>query len=484
MTDRARRESLVDRLTRTVILWVGAAWLCSALGVVWYVDREINLNFDAEMIESAHRMVDIAVHDYDLALAASTGGTLPLPLLGREPVIDDDPVVFQLVDADEHLLMRSREAPATNFPAAHRTGFGDTDVWRIYTVAHPTRPLYLHLADELSERRAHRYRTLLGLIVPMLAILPLLAWGLRRIARSELHVLQRLESQIAARGSADLSRIAVEDMPAELRSVGDHVNRLLERLGHALDTERALAANAAHELRTPLASVRLRLQTALDGALSQGDVQAALHGLADLSHRAEKLLQLSRAESAASLGRDSVDLVRVAALVVDTFWGTGPDARRIQLTIDERGVRPARGDADAIAIALRNLVENALRYAPVGEIEVRVAAPATLVVRDEGPGATPAVLEEMRGRHVRRAGDMAGYGLGLSIVGSIVERHGAAFELSSPRPDGRAGLEARLVFLPMPLPVVAPVPTPAAREHAPGRIDVSENGQRTGAAAG
>ena len=85
--------------------------------------------------------------------------------------------------------------------------------------------------------------------------------------------------------------------------MGDDVNRLLERLSHALDVERALAANAAHELRTPLAAARLRLQTALEHDLRRHDVEAALDALQVLGHRAEKLLQLSRAESGASLTR-------------------------------------------------------------------------------------------------------------------------------------------------------------------------------------
>ncbi|MGE8199825.1 MAG: histidine kinase dimerization/phospho-acceptor domain-containing protein, partial [Variovorax sp.] len=90
------------------------------------------------------------------------------------------------------------------------------------------------------------------------------------------------------------------------RTVGDHVNRLLERLSHSLYVERALAANAAHELRTPLAAARLRLQTALEHDLQRNDVQAALDALRTLSHRTEKLLQLSRAESGASLTRTRV----------------------------------------------------------------------------------------------------------------------------------------------------------------------------------
>ena len=97
---------------------------------------------------------------------------------------------------------------------------------------------------------------------------------------------------------------------------------------------------------------------------------------------------------------------------------------------------PCRGDLDSIAIALRNLVENALRYSGEARVEVAVVAPCTLVVRDEGPGVPPAMLETLRRRHVRHTADATGYGLGLSIVGTIVEKHGRTLALSSP-PRGR-----------------------------------------------
>jgi len=269
---------------------------------------------------------------------------------------------------------------------------------------------------------------------------------LRRIARRELRVMLELEAEIGRRSGADLTPIDLADMPAELRSVGGHVNRLLHRLSSALDTERSLAANAAHELRTPLAAVRLRLQTALDQQLSRSDVQAALDALGTFGHRADKLLQLSRAESSSALATQSVDLVHLAATVAEEFWATEETRRRLDLRIAESGVVDCHGDLDSIAIALRNLVENALRYSGDARVEIEVAAPCTLVVRDEGSGVPPATLETLRHRHVRQTPDAAGYGLGLSIVGTIVEKHGATLSLSSPLPGRAHGFEARLAL--------------------------------------
>jgi len=448
VTRPGRPPRLADRLARTLMLWVGGVWLGCVVGATWYVDREINHNFDNEMIESAHRMVDIAVHDLD---QASTGGKLDpdgLPMLAKEPIIDDDPVIFQLVDAGSQMLMRSREAPATLFAVPLHTGFAETGPWRVYTVTHPKRPLYLHLADPLAERRQARNGALLGLFIPLLAVLPLLALMLRRIARRELRVVQELEGEIGRRSGSDLSRIALDNLPAELQSVGEHVNRLLGRLERALDTERSLAANAAHELRTPLAAVRLRLQTALDQGLSRTDVQAALDALATFGHRADKLLQLSRAESSDVFARQSVDLVQLGATVAEEFWSAEAARRRLDLEIAEDGVVPARGDVDSLAIALRNLVENALRYGGDARVAIEVVAPCVLVGRDDGPGVPAATLETLRHRHVRHTRDAAGYGLGLSIAGTIVDKHDGRLELSSPPPGRDHGFEARITLHP------------------------------------
>ena len=448
MSGGGRPRRLADRLARTLMLWVGGVWLACVVGATWYLDGEINQNFDAEMIESAHRMVDIAVHELDHAGASGGLDAQHLPLLANEPIIDDDPVVFQLVDASSRLLMRSREAPATLFAVPLRTGFAETGLWRVYTVSHPKRPLYLHLADPLAERRQARNGTLLGLFVPLLAVLPLLALMLRRIARRELRVVQELEAEIGRRSGSDLSRIVLDNLPAELQSVGEHVNRLLGRLERALDTERSLAANAAHELRTPLAAVRLRLQTALDRELSRADVQAALDALATFGHRAEKLLQLSRAESSDAFARQSVDLVQLAATVAEEFWSSEAARRRLDLEIAESGVLPARGDVDSLAIALRNLVENALRYGGDARVAIEVVAPCVLVVRDDGPGVPADTLETLRHRHVRHTRDAAGYGLGLSIVGTVVDKHDGRLDLSSPPPGRERGFEARITLRP------------------------------------
>jgi two-component system OmpR family sensor kinase len=442
----AGRDSLAGRLTRTLIVWVGGVWLACVFAVVWYVDREINHNFDNELVEVSHRMFAMAVQE--LEKLQHPGEDPPRhPLIAPKQLFSEDAVIYQIVDLHEHVLLRSAEAPADTFDVPLAAGFANNPSWRIYTVRHPTLGLFFQVADPLDERRHALNRTLFGLIIPLGAVLPLLALVLRNVARTELRVLPQLAGEIEKRSGADLSPIALPGLPVELRIVGDHVNRLLERLSHSLDVERALAANAAHELRTPLAAARLRLQTALEHDLRRNDVQAALDALQMLSHRAEKLLQLSRAESGASLARAQVDLVQLAGTVAQEFWQDAQTNERLALKVPDQAAPVALGDVDALAIALRNLVENALRYGG-GRVVLEVMAPCTLAVRDFGAGVNAEQLHTLKERHVRHSSDRAGYGLGLSIVGTIVEKHGARLVLSSP-PEGAArGFEARIVLRP------------------------------------
>ncbi|RYF34894.1 MAG: sensor histidine kinase [Comamonadaceae bacterium] len=437
-------NTLAGRLTRTLIVWIGGAWLISVLAVVWYVDREINFNFDNELVEVSHRMFDIAVEELDRRSAESAVGG---PLIAPTPLFRDAAVIYQVVNGHERVLLRSAETPPNTFDVPVAPGFADAKAWRIYTVRHPTRPLFLQVADPQSERRDALNRTLFGLLLLMGAMLPLLALLLSRIAREELQPLQKLGAEIGERSGTDLRPIPLPGLPRELALVGDHVNRLLERLAQSLDVERALAANAAHELRTPLAAARLRLQTALDHDLRRSDVEAALTALQALSHRAEKLLQLSRAESGASLTRANVDLVQLAATVAQEFWQEPHALGRLDLEVPESGASPhTTGDFDALAIALRNLIENALHYAGTARVQLEVTASGELVVRDFGPGVNDVELRTLQLRHVRHSAERTGYGLGLSIVSTIVAKHDAQLVLNSPPSGAASGFEARIVL--------------------------------------
>ncbi len=463
-----RPDTLAGRLTRTLILWVGGVWLACVLAVVWYVDREIDYNFDSELVEVSHRMFDVTLDRLDSLLNHGASNERELTVLVSPPdAFKDAAVPFQIVDDHTRVLARSADTSASQFDVPLAPGFSNTGAWRVYTVRHPQRALFLQVADPLQERSEAVNRTLLGLIVPLSAVLPMLALLLRGIARQELRVLDDLSGEVALRDGNVLHPIELLGLPQELRSVKDHVNRLLERLAAALDVERALAANAAHELRTPLAVARVRLQTALDHGLARSEVEAALTALQTLSHRTEKLLQLSRAESSAPLAREPVDLVQLATTVAEEFWQEARAVDRLDLHLPDSATNPVvLGDFDALAIALRNLVENALQHGGTGAVELRVGPGCCLSVGDDGLGVPLVALEHLKVRHVRHGAQPSanqvaarpGYGLGLSIVTTIAQKHDAQWLMESPPPGKPHGLLTTLVLPPAP---TTPATSPA-----------------------
>jgi two-component system OmpR family sensor kinase len=354
--------------------------------------------------------------------------------------------------------LRSPAAPVAAFGIPLRAGFHDLAGWRIYAAAHPGMPLFLLLADPQAERTeavawAMGVLTLAwALVLAVLAVL--LVWRARR----RVGVVSALQRQIATRGVGHLQPLLLAGLPAELADLARDVNALLARLHEALQVERALAANAAHELRTPLAAAQLRLAAAMADGVGSEHVAAAHQALASLQHRTEKLLQLSRAESPRALDLQALNLDDIATSVAQETWQQWPAAQR-QLDLLLAGTNAtapngtpmpplAWAEPDALAIALRNLIENALRHAGGAAIELVVQAPATLTVRDGGPGVAPERLAHLRERHVRASADRTGFGLGLSIVASVAAKLGARLELRSP-PEGRAnGFEASLVLRP------------------------------------
>lgn len=221
-----RAQSLAVRLTRALILWVGGVWLLCALGVTWYTDREINFNFDDELVEVSHRMFDIALEHLDAeGPRGDADGPLILPAPGS---FADADLLYQLVEPDTHrVLARSAEASAEQFDVPLAPGFESTHAWRVYTLRHPTRPIYMQVADPLRERREAVNRTLFGLIIAMVAMLPLLALLLQRIARRELRVLDTLKHEISLRNELLLTPIDLPGLPRELRSVEDHRNNFV-----------------------------------------------------------------------------------------------------------------------------------------------------------------------------------------------------------------------------------------------------------------
>lgn len=446
------QRSLVSSLTRALLAAVVLVWAVGTGVVAWYVNYKIQRNFDFELSESAHRQL-FASPMY----IPRPGEATPAVMHEAPDTVHDAPLLLQLRDLQGRVLVRTEAAPETGWTSELAEGFSDTSNYRIYTLYDPAKHLWLQLADTQEERREASRNTLTGLVLLLLLILPVLALIIRWVARRKLRSLGDIQEQIQARNGSHLDPLRTADYPLELAQVGMGVNLLLGRLQEALNVERSLAANAAHELRTPLASVRLRLHTAIDQAEATAtsnvpleEAKAALQALETLSHRTERLLQLSRAEAGDSASFAPVDLVQLAGTLAQEFWQQPRALKRLDWIAPE-GHEPVwiQGDIDSLAIALRNLLDNALTHTSAAvELSVERSPMPALVVRDHGAGVPAAQLPHILERHVRADSRHVGYGLGMSIVSSIALKHGAQLELRSPLADGGTGLEVRLNFSP------------------------------------
>ena len=285
------------------------------------------------------------------------------------------------------------------------------------------------LADTLLDELADEVAWVVVLVFA--AILLVTYWTLR----ASLSSLTRVSAQAAAIGPGTLERrLALDGVPDEVRPTVRAVNEALERMQRAFEQQRRFVADAAHEMRTPIAVLRAHLDI-----LGRDDAQALERDLAALDRVVGQLLRLAQVDSLDASTHGDVDLHAVA---VNTAALMGPAAIAAGRTLGVGGDAHARvtGDAGALEVALRNLVENALNHAPAGsEVEIEVSAAArSLRVLDRGPGVPEADRERIFERFWRRErSDGTGAGLGLSIVSRIAAAHGATVRVD-PREGGGA----------------------------------------------
>jgi two-component system OmpR family sensor kinase len=306
------------------------------------------------------------------------------------------------------------------------------------------------MRHRLARQAAVRTLTPFLLAVPLLAALLWLA-----ITRS-LKPLESVTNAVKARTATSLPPLPEQTAPQEVRPLIAALNDLLARLGHALEAQRNLIADAAHELRTPLTALRLQVQLAERATNAEERVAAFAtleQGLARAAHLVQQLLILAREDpSADERAMADVELGEIAADVVSRYSALA-ESRAIDLGLARRDAELiVHGEREGLTALLSNLVDNALRYTQRGgRVDVsalRSTEGFVLEVTDNGPGIAPQERERVFDRFYRRAdSDVPGSGLGLAIVRSIAQRHQAHVHLLSG--PGGTGLSARVTFKPL-----------------------------------
>lgn len=359
---------------------------------------------------------------------------------GQANALKDEQLDFvvQIWTVDGRSIYASREH--STLPERALLGLADINVqgktWRTFGVATPTRVIQVAQPRQIRQKLAAD--AALRSVAPLLFIAPLLALLIWWLAALTLAPLRRVAADVRERDEHSLQPLPGEGLPDEVAPLVQALNALLQRLGASLHTQRAFVADAAHELRSPLTALKLQLQLlqkAPDEAARATAIGALGEGITRAARLVEQLLSLARSEPGAqppaATRIDLSELVRRA--VADTL--PLAQARGTALALFADAPVPVNGDAAALTALVRNLADNAVRYAPPGaQVELRVSrenGEPTLQVDDSGPGIPAEDHRRVFDRFYRRAsGDEPGSGLGLAIVRSVAEQHGARVALA------------------------------------------------------
>ncbi len=303
------------------------------------------------------------------------------------------------------LLSQTDPPPQAPWPALTGDGFHDTPGWRV--LRRSAEGMVIEAAQSTYERREEVLEVASAFLVLVLPLMGLLFWGLRRITSTAMIPIDRLATEIAARQPDDLSSFPPQDLPQELQPFVTAFDSYLARIDSIRQAERDFVANAAHELRTPLAAIRARLQVSDDP-----DAAASLPQIDALTRRVERLLQLARSEAEVGLRQGPADVLRILHLLIqDTRPGSPHPIRFDDSDLQDLMVAC---DADALAIMLRNLLENAVEHGN-GEIRLRLSPDATLTIEN------PATHPQMADARYQRSENSSGVGLGLSIITALAQ---------------------------------------------------------------
>ncbi len=411
----------------------------------------------------ALRQADALFDDHLQQMALSLRGGIPLglPQLGDAEDAAYD-LLVQIWGQDGTQIFRSNRSA---LPPRAVLGFSDVEAhgnrYRVYTLQTPLQTV--QIAQDLSARTARARALAFRAVLPFAWLTPLLMLAVWWIIKRSLAPIERTRRVVAGRAADDFSPLEDAGLPDEVRPLVDELNLLFGRVRQAFEAQKNFVADAAHELRSPLTALKLQAQTLrrVDGdpAAREAAVARLNLGLDRAIRGVEQLLLLAREEASSGQATDAalpVDLQQVIQLAVADVL---PQARVKNMDVGlasnnaAQAMAPVAGQADALRILLRNLLENAVKYTPPGgQVDVSLAlvdGQAVLTVEDSGPGIAPENRLRVFDRFFR-ASDTAqetGSGLGLAIARAITERHGAKLVLGTS--DRLGGLKVDVCFAPV-----------------------------------
>jgi two-component system OmpR family sensor kinase len=397
------------------------------------------------------------IFDYHMQqMAMSLRSGLPVNGIGvadAEPH-DEENVEFAVQVRTDNGVLVYQSSTHGALPERAALGFSllqaNGTTYRVFSMR--SRTQIIRVAQDMAVRREMASTLALKTVAPIAVMAPLLmliAWW---VVSASLSPVSRVRRQVATRQADDLTEVSETGLPEEIRPLVRELNLLFSRVRQAFDAQKSFVGDAAHELRSPLAALRLQaqgLQRATDDATRQVAVGRLTAGIDRAARLVEQLLMLARQQTSAATGikLQPVNLSEIARLAMEDT-ASAAKARQIDLGLGHADEGEIAGQSETLRILMRNLVDNAIKYTPPGgivDLEVRrFVDRMMLTVDDSGPGIPEQDRERVLDRFYRVAGtETTGSGLGLAIVKSIADLHGATLSLSSSPRLGGLRVEVR-----------------------------------------
>ncbi len=450
---RSLKTEILLRLAVPLIFFISVESVLSYFVTLHHVD----VAYDRWLLDSARSLTqEIKVRDGKVIVE------LPPAALEIFKWDESDKTYFKIISEEQGMLTGDKFVPEpfdveTDWT---RPVYFDDEMYgepvRVVSMLiapeHASEKVFVHVAETLNKRRNMMMDILLADLVPQMALVLLAGIYLVAGVKRGLQPLHVLADEIAQRSSRDLRPIPEQHVFLEVRALTDTINDLLERLGSAIATQQRFIANAAHQLRTPLAGLKLQVERAQREQDLPAMKPALMHiqGCADrMSHLTTQLLILARSEPID--GDYELRPIDLCKLAKDTCMDWVPKALQRHMELSFEGSKRAlyiRGDEVLLRELLANLLDNAICYGhDQGNIIVKVQSYPSpcLIVEDDGPGIPELEMGKVFERFYRIPGSPGdGCGLGLAIVKEIADLHKARLELN--RISAAGGTRIELVF--------------------------------------
>ena len=436
------------------------------IGNLFLAHKDIQTQLDVQLIRTSLRM-QAFFSDYDGKRSLST----IQQRLNKQIKIDTSKIApetsatekeaktmieFQMWNRQGRLILHSGKAPKIPLSSG-RAGLStlwlDGHSWRVNTVYDPQTDLTFMVAERSNYRQQLENQLTQDSIFIMLVTYPFLGFLIWVIVGRGLDTLKKVAREVRHRAPSNLKPVDLVSVPSEIEPLVTELNSLFSRLQEAFDREKRFTADAAHELKTPLAALSTQTQVALRAETTEARNQALLKVLAGVNrstHVVQQLLTLSRMLPEATINEAAQVSVTKQASDVAALLAPEAIAKNIDLElITPDSSATILGNATAVNILIRNLVDNAIRYTHEnGTVKIDIhenANEVALHVTDNGPGIPEELRERVFERFFRVIGNQTtGSGLGLGIVQQIASLHHAEIQLKTP--ENGTGLEVKVVF--------------------------------------